>query len=352
MGIGKKKFGTTKDGRDITEYTMTNKNGMKLSVIDFGGIITSIIVPDKDGNMDDVVLGYDKPEPYFDNPGFLGATIGRSANRIAGARFSIDGVEYKLPVNENNNNLHTDFENGFHVKLWSSSANEAENAVSMEYSSADGENGFPGKFDIKVTFSLTDDNEVKLHYEGKTDKKTVANCTNHSYFNLAGLKSGPKRIEDEYIKIYASRYTPVVEGAIPTGELADVKGTVFDFTEFKRIGDDIDKDIEQLKLVQGYDHNFVIDNPGKNKLVAEVEDRTSGRTMQVYSDLPGIQFYAGNCIPEGRIGKGGQVYKKRMALCLETQYFPNSVNEALFASPLLDADEKYDTTTVYKFSVK
>ncbi len=352
MSIEKRKFGTTKDGRDVTEFTMTNKNGMKLSVIDFGGIITSIIVPDKDGNMDDVVLGYDKPEPYFDNPGFLGATIGRNANRIADARFSIDGVEYKLPVNENNNNLHTDFENGFHVKLWNSTVDEDINAVSMEYSSPDGENGFPGRFDIRVTFSLTDDNEVKLRYEGTTDKKTVANCTNHSYFNLAGLKSGPARIEDEYIRIYASKYTPVVEGAIPTGEMADVKGTVFDLTEFKRIGDDIDKDEEQLKLVGGYDHNFCLDTPGDGNLAAEVEDRKTGRTMKVYTDLPGLQFYAGNCIPEGRIGKGGQVYGKRMALCLETQYFPNSVNESSFPSPILNVGEKYDTTTVYKFGIR
>ena len=352
MSIEKRKFGVTKDGKEVTEYTMTNKNGMKLSVIDFGGIITSIIAPDKDGNMDDVVLGYDTLEPYFDNPGFLGATIGRSANRIAKGKFTIDGVDYQAPVNENDNNLHTDFEKGFHVQLWTGRANDADNSVSMEYSSPDGESGFPGKLDMKVTFSLTDDNEVRIHYEGTTDKKTVANCTNHSYFNLAGLKSGPKKIEDEYIKIYASKYTPVVEGAIPTGELADVKGTVFDLTDFKRIGDDIDKDVEQLKLVQGYDHNFALDTPGENNLAAEVEDRESGRTMQVYTDLPGLQFYAGNCIPEGRVGKNGQIYGKRMALCLESQYFPNSVNEPGFASPLLDVGDKYDTTTVYKFGIK
>ncbi len=344
-------FGKTKDGQDITKYTMTNKNGMELSVIDFGGIITSIITPDKDGVMDDVVMGYDTPEPYFENPGFLGATIGRSANRIAGAKFTLDGKEYSLAVNENENNLHTDFENGFHVKLFKSSADEASNSVSMEYSSPDGENGFPGRFDLKVTFTLTDDNEVKIHYEGKTDKKTVANCTNHSYFNLGGMKKGPEKIEDEYIKINASRYTPVLPGAIPTGELAAVEGTVFDLRSFKRIGDDVDKDEEQLKLVQGYDHNFVLDDP-KAGPAAVVEDRKTGRFMEVYTDLPGMQFYAGNCIPEGLKGKDGRIYGKRMGLCLESQYFPNSINEKNFEPPVLDVNEKYDTTTVYKFGVR
>ncbi|MCR5626764.1 MAG: galactose mutarotase [Lachnospiraceae bacterium] len=351
MSVEKKLFGKLADGAEVSSYTMKNSKGSSLTVIDYGGIITSIIVPDKDGKFDDVALGYDTLEPYLTNNEFMGATIGRAANRIAGARFTIDGVEYKVPVNENDNNLHTDIDNGFHKKLWKATVDDANNAVVMEYTSPDGENGFPGKLDMKVTFSLSEDDAVGIHYEGVSDKKTDINCTNHSYFNLSGVTSSVESIEDEYLKLFASHYNPVVEGAIPTGENAPVKGTIFDFTDFRRIGDNINDDLEQLKLVQGYDHNFGIDSPAKNKLVAIVEDRRVGRKMEVYTDLPGIQFYAGNCIRENLKGKNGQIYGPRKGLCLESQYFPNSVNEPNFESPIIDAGKKYDTLTVYKFGV-
>ncbi|MCR4908982.1 MAG: galactose mutarotase [Lachnospiraceae bacterium] len=354
MAIDQKLFGKTKDGKDVSVYTITNSSGASVSVINFGGIITSLKMPDAQGRFDDIVLGYDSIEPYFTNNEFFGAAIGRSANRIAGASFTLDGVRVSVPVNENGNNLHTDFDHGFHKVLWSAEPDEKNNAVALSYTSPDGENGFPGTLSIKITYALSDKNELSLHYEGVSDKKTLINCTNHTYFNLAGLDAAsghePAHIERQYLKLNASRYNPVHPGAIPTGECAPVKGTVFDFTDFMKIGDHIGDDEEQLTLVKGYDHNFCVDEPASDKPYAVVEDRESGRRMEVFSDLPGIQFYAGNCIREGITGKGGQPYGPRTALCLETQFYPNSVNEPAFESPVFDAGKNYDTTTIYKFS--
>ncbi len=355
MAIEKKIFGKTKDGADAFTYTITNRSGASVSILDFGGIITSLKMPDAKGRIDDIVLGYDTIEPYFVNNEFFGAAIGRSANRIAGASFTLDdGTSVNIPVNENGNNLHTDFDHGFHKVLWNADTDEEKNSVALSYTSPDGENGFPGNLSMKITYALSEDNELSLHYEGVSDKKTLINCTNHTYFNLAGLDAAsgkePANIEREYLKINASRFTPVKSGAIPTGECVLVKGTIFDFTDFMRIGDHIGDNEEQLTLVQGYDHNFCIDDPAPGKLAAVVEDRESGRRMEVFTDLPGIQFYAGNCIGKGLKGKGGQTYGPRAALCLETQYYPNSVNEPAFESPVFDAGQTYDTTTVYKFS--
>ena len=347
MKIEKEKFGETRDGRDVFIYTLENKNGSKVKICEYGAIITSIIVPDKDGNFEDVALGYDSLEPYFTNDENFGATIGRNANRIAGASFKIDGEVIALKANEGNNNLHTDFDNGFHKKLWVGAPDEGRNSVSMSYTSPDGENEFPGNLAMKVTFTFTDDNELSIHYEGISDKKTVINCTNHSYFNLAGHGKGD--ILDHYVKIFASAYNPVGEGSIPTGENAAVSGTPFDFLEFRRIGDDVDADNEQLKLTGGYDHNFVIDVPGG--LIAAAEERVSGRRMEVYSSLPGVQLYVGNYIRNGLKGKNGAVYNKRSGFCLETQFFPDSVNQENFESPIFSAGKKYDYTTIYKFTV-
>jgi len=347
MSITKESFGVMKDGTEITAYTIINGKGMEATVINFGAILTKLIVPNKAGEKADVVLGYDSLESYYDNSSFFGATIGRSANRIADAKFSIDGVEYKLVVNDGPNNLHTDFDKGIHKRAWEAKVDESSNSVVFFISEEDGETGFPGKMDLSVTYSVTEDNELKINYLGASDKKTLMNCTNHTYFNLSGHDSGD--IHDEKLQLIAQRYTPVVAGAIPTGELASVKGTPFDFTEPKRIGDEIDTDNEQLKLVQGYDHNWVIDNyDGKMKKVALVIDEKAGRSMEVFTDLPGIQFYAGNCIAD-TVGKNGVKYTKRNALCLETQYFPNSINEAAFPQPVLDVGEQYNTTTVYRF---
>ena len=237
MEIVKRAFGTTKDDKDISCYTITNEKGMSVTVSELGAIIIGVTVPDKNGKKLDVVLGYDDSDPYYGNDEFFGATIGRSANRIQGASFDIDGTKIQLPVNENSNNLHSDSENGFHKKLWTAAPDEARNAVTMSYTSPDGENGFPGNLDMHVTFALSDDNEFSIHYEGVSDKKTLINCTNHSYFNLAGHSSG--KILDHYLKINASKYTPVEPDSIPTGEIADVEGTPFDFREFHKIGERI-----------------------------------------------------------------------------------------------------------------
>lgn len=346
MEIVKKAFGTTKDNKDISAYTLTNANGMSVTVSELGAIITEIIVPDKDGNKRDVVLGYDNAAPYYENNEFFGATIGRSSNRIQGAVFEIDGTKVQLPVNENTNNLHSDGENGFHKKLWTAAPDEGRNEVSMSYTSPDGENGFPGNLDMHVTFGLSDDNELSIHYEGVSDKKTLINCTNHTYFNLLGHDSG--NIEGHYLKINGASYTPVEPDSIPTGEIAAVEGTPFDFRDFHRIGDRINDDNEQLHRTGGYDHNYTVDKPGS--VVAVVEGRESGIRMEVTTDLPGIQFYAGNFIRDNLKGKKGAVYGKRSGLCLETQYFPNSANQSGFKKPVFAAGEKYDTTTVYRFS--
>lgn len=343
MSVTVSDFGKMQDGRQIYLYTIEN-GGMKACVTNFGAILVSLFVPDGKGKVDDVVLGFDKGEDYFHNDSFFGATIGRSANRIAGAEFKIDGTTYHLAVNDNANNLHSDFEKGFHMQLWD--AITTDDSVKFSYYSPDMEMGFPGNLDISVTYTVTPSHELIIHYEGICDKKSLINMTNHSYFNLCGHDHGS--ISDTLLQIDASRYTPVVAGAIPTGELAPVAGTPMDFTEWKEIGKEIEADFEQLKLVQGYDHNYVIDGySGKLRRIAGV--RAGGREMSVYSDLPGVQFYAGNCIAPCT-GKGGVHYDKRFAFCLETQYFPNSINQEGFEKPVFDAGEKYDTETIYQFS--
>lgn len=327
-------------------FELKNKNGMKVKVTEFGANVMEIWVPDRDGNLQDVVMGFENPEDYKDNGCFFGACIGRMANRINDAKFVLDGKEYKLPVNDGKNNLHTDANTGFHKMHWE--GKQDGNSVEFKFTSPDGDGGFPGKLDMTVTYTLTDENGLKIRYEGVSDKKTLINCTNHSYFNLSGDLTSS--IHDHELKLYSSGYTPVVAGAIPTGEITKVKGTVFDFTEFRKVGQNIDDDVEQLTLVQGYDHNFVLDHlTGDYSLAAELKCERSGRKMDVYTDLPCIQFYAGNCISP-QTGKGGVKYDKRQALCLETQYAPDAVNQPGFEKPIFDAGQKYDTTTEYRFS--
>ncbi|MCR5747964.1 MAG: galactose mutarotase [Lachnospiraceae bacterium] len=328
-------------------FELENKNGMKVKVTDFGANIMEIWAPDKDGKLHDVVMGFDSPEDYKDNSCFFGACIGRMANRINDAKFTLDGKEYKLAVNDGKNNLHTDANTGFHKVKWE--GKKDGNSVEFKFVSPDGDGGFPGKLDMKVTYTLTDENGLIIHYEGVSDKKTLINCTNHSYFNLSGDLTSS--IHDHELKLYAHQYTPVVAGAIPTGEITKVAGTVFDFTDFREIGKSIDDNEEQLKLVEGYDHNFVLDNlTGTYSKAAEVKCGRSGIKMEVYTDLPCIQFYAGNCITP-QTGKGGVKYDKRQALCLETQFAPDAVNQPGFEKPIFDAGQKYDTKTEYRFSV-
>ena len=343
MSVTVSEFGKMPDGKQVYLYTIEN-SGMKAEVTNIGAILVSLYVPNDKGKVDDIVLGFDNVEDYLRNESFFGATVGRNANRIAGAKFEIDGQTYHLCANNDGvNNLHSDYEKGFHKQYWD--AITTDDSVKFSYQAADMETGFPGTLDISVTYTVTPAHELIIHYEGVSDKKTLINVTNHSYFNLYGHDHGD--ISDTLLQINASRYTPVVAGAIPTGELASVASTPMDFTEWKEIGKEIDTDWEQLKLVQGYDHNFVInDHSGKLHRIAGA--KAGGREMSVYSDLPGVQFYAGNCITPCT-GKGGVPYGKRSAFCLETQYFPNSINQPGFEKPVFDAGQKYDTETIYQF---
>lgn len=342
----KELFGTTKDGKEIYLYTLQNENGMKAQVMNYGAILVNLLVPDKSGKIEDVCLGYDSLEEYFVNGCFFGATIGPNGNRIADAKFSIDGTIYELAVNDGVNNLHSDEQLGFHKKVWEAKE-DGDNKVAFYLSSPDGEMGFPGNKKVTVTYSLTENNELIINYYGSSDKKTILNMTNHTYFNLAGHQNGS--IENHLLTLHASSYTPVRGGLIPTGEIAPVKGTVMDFTQAKTIGKEIDASDEQLQMGGGYDHNWVLDNyNGRLQEIAVVQDPVTGRTMKVFTDLPGVQFYAGNAI-ETHAGKKGATYAKRSGLCLETQDHPNAVNEPAFPSPIYGEGKDFVSTTIYQF---
>ncbi len=349
MSIEKKLFGKTADGNEAFLYKMTNKNGMSATVCDYGALLVSLEAPNADGELEDVVMGYDKLEQYFESPCFFGATIGRNGNRIAGGAFTINGQKYQMPQNENENNLHSG-PDGYEKRMWEASINEDAPSVTFHIVSPDGDQGMPGNFDISVTYTLTEDNAIQIDYNGKSDKDTVANLTNHSYFNLSGHASGTAMNQTLWIK--ASSYNPVIDSkSIPTGEIAKVEGTPMDFTTEKEIGKDIDADFEQLKLTRGYDHNYVLDVTGdKVEKIAVLKSPEKKRTMEVYTDCVGVQFYSGNFIKENnQIGKGGVLYGERSAICLETQFYPNAINQENFVSPLLKAGEEYHTTTIYKF---
>lgn len=346
MAVTTKLFGKSKEGKDITLYSITNGAGMQADVTDLGAILVNLFVPGKNGKTEDVVLGFATGEEYYGNGSFFGATIGPSANRIGNAKFTIEGKEYQLDVNDGPNNLHSDFEKGYHKRMWD--AEILDNGVKFSLEAPDGDMGFPGNLKISVTYTLTEDNAISLKYHGTTDRAALLNMTNHSYFNLAGHKAG--NIEDHVLTINASCYTPVVPGAIPTGEIAPVAGTPMDFTKAKRIGDEIRADFEQLKLTKGYDHNWVIDGAdGTLREIAVVSEPTTGRVMTVLTDLPGVQFYAGNCIAPVA-GKDGAQYDVRSGLCLETQCYPDSINKTNFPSVVYTPEKAYDTETVYRFS--
>ena len=345
MAVEKSVFGKSPDGQEVMLYTLKNSKGMQVSLTNLGAIIVKLMVPDKAGNVADVVLGFDKAEDYYKNPSFFGAVIGPSANRIGGASFEVDGVNYQLDVNDGPNNLHSHFDKGYHKLLWT--AETTDNSVTFALEDSDGNMGFPGNKKVQVTYTLSEDNALTLHYHGGSDKKTVLNFTNHTYFNLDGHDSGS--IEAHELQLNASCYTPVVEGAIPTGEIASVAGTPMDFTAPKVIGKEINEDFEQLKLTGGYDHNWVIDGwNGELKEFAVVKAPKSGRVMKAYTNLPGVQFYAGNCIVP-QAGKGGVSYDKRFGLCLETQYYPDTVHQPSFPPCIFGEGKDYDSVTVYRF---
>lgn len=350
--IASKPFGKTADGRAVTTYTLTNKKGMSASIIDYGGIVTSIMAPDKTGAMTDVVLGFGAIEGYEKNPApYFGALIGRYGNRIGKASFKLEGKEYKLAANNGPNHLHGGIK-GFDKAVWQAKELPGdEPGLALTYTSKDGEEGYPGTLNVTVAYTLTNANELKIDYAATTDKDTVLNLTNHSYFNLAGAGQGD--VLGHEIQFFASKFTPVDKGLIPTGELKPVKGTPFDFSTPTAIGARIDAADEQIKLGGGYDHNFVLDSGGGAlSTAARVREPKSGRTLEVMTTEPGVQFYTGKFLDGTIIGKGGKTYPKHAAFCLETQHFPDSPNKPAFPTTVLKAGAEYKSTTVFRFGVE
>ena len=347
MGITTRSFGKTADGAEVTLYRIENSRGMAAEIIDFGAHLVSLFVPGRDESTDDVVLGFDDIKGYETNPCFFGSVIGRSANRIGKAHFELNGVGYDLEKNESGNNLHTSFAHGYHKRIFKAEAGSDGCSVKLSLESPDGDDGFPGNLTMSVTYRVTEENEIELIYEGVSDADTVFNPTNHSYFNLAGHNSGTAM--GHSLQLLASHFTPVEKDSITTGEIRAVAGTPFDFTEPHVIGERINDADQQLGFGGGYDHNFAIDGyDGSLRKIAVLADEKSGREMSVYTDLPGVQFYAGNFIAP-LTGKGGAAYGKRCAVCLETQFFPNAINRPEFVSPVLKAGEKFRSVTKYCF---
>lgn len=344
----KEYFGQTANGQAVSRYTLENGNGMRVSFLDLGATIVSLEVPGREGKLVDVVLGYDTVEDYQNNTCCFGAVIGPNANRIAGAACTIDNVRYELEKNDNGNNLHSG-RDGFHNQVFTAAEVPGENAIAFSLENKDQAQGFPGNLTVKVTYTLTEDNALVLHYEGEADQATVVNLTNHTYFNLNGHDSGS--MEGQELMLAAPAYTPVIDAkSIPTGEIAPVAGTPMDFTRMKPIGRDINANFEQLVYTGGYDHNYVLNHtPGSP--AAKACSAESGIVMEMYTDLPGVQFYAGNFI-KPHTGKGGTVYDFRHGFCLETQYFPDAVNQENFTSPVLQPGKKYDSTTVFRFTLE
>jgi aldose 1-epimerase len=345
-------FGSLPDGTGLELFTLRNASGMEVSVTNYGGIITALQVPDRNGKLDDITLGYDSIEGYLKSSPYFGATIGRYGNRIGKAQFKLDGKTYKLPANDGPNTLHGGLK-GFDKVVWQAEPFErpGERGIVFSYVSPDGEEGFPGTLTTRVTYTLTDKNELAFDYHATADKTTVVNLTQHAYFNLAGDGAGD--VLGHELTIPADRFTPVDATLIPTGELASVEGTPFDFRTQTVIGARINSDDEQVKRGKGYDHNFVLNRSGDGLvLAARVEEPKSGRVMEVHTTEPGVQFYSGNFLDGSITGKGGHVYNLRNGFCLETQHFPDSPNQPKFPSTTLQPGQEYKSRTVYTFSTK
>jgi len=342
-----KPYGKTKSGEQVELYTLTNKNGMEAGITNYGATVVSLKVPDRKGAFSDVVLGFDSLDGYLGEHPYFGAIVGRYGNRIGNAKFSLGGTEYKLAANNNGHHLHGGIE-GFNRKVWKATpGNSAEPSLALTYLSKDMEEGYPGNLSVTVTYTLTDKNELRIDYLATTDKDTVVNLTNHSYFNLAGEGD----ILGHEMQILADRFTPVDAGLIPLGELRSVEGTPFDFRRRQAIGGRILGNDEQLKFGKGYDHNYVLNSGGGSlALAARVVELTSGRMMEVLTTEPGVQFYSGNFLDGSVKGKGGKPYMLRYGFCLETQHFPDSPNKPDFPSVVLKPGAKYESTTVYRFS--
>ena len=352
MNIMKRSFGFTAEGKEAYIYRLSNDSGAYIEVTNYGACLVSVVVPDQDRKLTDVVLGYDTLEEYEKGRAHFGAVIGRNANRISQARAEIAGKVYQLAANNGENNLHSGPDN-YEYRLWDEiETDDGDNSVTFGLFSPDGDQGFPGNFRIMVKYKFSRGNEVSIQYMGSSDADTVANMTNHSYFNLNGHDQGC--ISDHWVKLKAQSFTPVKDsGAIPTGEILPVQKTAMDFTMGNVIEQDLDGDDEQIRYGGGFDHNFVCDHysQGHKRVIARVLGPKTGIVMEVLSDLPGVQFYTGNFIRE-QTGKNGCTYHRRDGLCLETQYFPNSVNEENFESPALEAGKPYRTVTIYRFGVE
>ncbi len=345
-------FGSTPDGEPVELYTLRNKNGIEVEIITYGGRITSLKAPDKDGNFENVVLGFDSIENYTSDNPYFGALIGRYGNRIAKGEFTLDGETYTLPKNDGENHLHGGVK-GFDKVVWQAEEGDENNSLKLTYISEDMEQGYPGNLETVVVYKLNEDNSLDVTYEATTDKKTVVNLTQHAYFNLSA--NFDQKILDHLIEINADEFLPVNQTLIPTGEMKEVEGTAFDFREPKLIGEDISKDNEeeQLRLGQGYDHNWILNDQGSGmRFAASAHHPESGRFMEVHTDEPGIQLYTGNFLDGTLPQPNGGTYAHRTGFCLETQHYPNSPNEENFPSVVLEPGETYSSKTSFKFSVK
>jgi len=350
--ITKQSFGKTGDGENVDLYTLTNNLGMQAKIMNYGGIVVSLKVPDRNGKMDDVVLGFNDLDSYLKGHPYFGAIVGRYGNRIAKGRFTLNGFEYKLAVNNGENHLHGGIK-GFDKVVWTAKEMRTKMgpALSLTYISKDGEEGYPGTLTATVVYTLTNNNELKLDYTVTTDKDTVSNLTHHSYFNLAGEGNGD--ILSHILTLNGSRFTPTDAGSIPTGELKAVAGTPFDFLKPTVIGKRINDQDQQLQYGSGYDHNFVVNGKfGSLRSAATVYEPTSGRVLEVWTTEPGVQFYTGNFLDGTLTGKSGKVYQKRFGFCLETQHYPDSPNHPAFPTTTLKKGATYRSTTVYRFKVK
>ncbi len=344
-------YGITPEGNGVTEFTLTNKSGMLMKVINYGCTITSLMIPDRNGHADDIVLGFDSLQGYVESPHFVGSIIGRYANRIANGKFELDGHEYSLSINHPPHHLHGGFK-GFDKVVWDSAEFQNKEGVGIDffYQCKDGEEGYPGNLEVHVKYLLSHHDEIIFSYEAKTDKKTIINLTQHSYFNLTG---GKENIPDHQLMIDADYFLPVDSSMIPTGEIKHVKGTPFDFREHKKIGRDIHVDDAQLQIALGYDHNWILNKAGEGPVhAATLYDSDSGRMLEVYTTEPGIQLYTGNFLDHAVSGKNKREYGPYAGLCLETQHFADSPNHAEFPSTVLKPGEQFQSTTILKFSVK
>jgi aldose 1-epimerase len=347
----KSEFGCTADGVRIDLYTLTNRGGVEARITNLGGILVALKVPDRNGNAADLVLGYDSVDRYFDDKFYFGAIIGRYANRIARGQFKLGGVTYILARNNGENHLHGGAR-GFNKAVWEATdcSKDGTSVLQLDYLSKDGEEGYPGNLKVRVVYTLSDQNELRIDYTATTDRETIVNLTNHPYFNLAGHDAG--NILQHQITLFADKYTPTDSTLIPTGEFRSVEGTPFDFRNEAVIGARIQQKDEQLILGKGYDHNWILNDSheGAIKLAARVHEPSSGRVLEVFTTEPGIQFYSGNHLDDAIHGKGSHIYSWRDAFCLEPQHFPDSPNHSEFPSTVLKPGAGYRSTTVYKFS--